>query len=112
MLPYIPEWKVATGIGLESKDWGIDLTATYVSDAFGTALNSPSPVTSSRQGLIDGGTIVDLSGYYQINDQARFVAGVHNLFEELMVTSRIPEGPRVNAPREFFVGFEILWERM
>jgi len=112
MLPYIPEWKVATGIGLESKDWGIDLTATYVSDAFGTALNSPAPVTSSRQGLIDGGTIVDLSGYYQINDQARFVAGVHNLFEELMVTSRIPEGPRVNAPREFFVGFEILWERM
>lgn len=109
-IPYIPEWKLAAGIGLESRDWGVDLIATYISDSFGTALNSNSPVTSSRQGLADGGTIVDLSGYYQLTNSARFIAGVHNVFEEVMVTSRIPEGPRVNAPREFYVGFEILWE--
>lgn len=110
-LPYIPEWKFTAGVGVETENWGVDLTATYLSDMFGTGLNSPFPVTSSRQGLIDGGTIVDLSCYYQINDQARFICGVHNLFEEVMVTSRIPEGPRANAPREFFVGFEILTEK-
>jgi hypothetical protein len=27
-----------------------------------------------------------------------------------MITSRLPEGPRVNAPREFYIGFEMLWE--
>ncbi len=109
-LPYIPEWKLTAGVGLETDVWGVDLTATYVSDTFGTALNSPVPVTSSRQGLIDGGVLVDLSSYYQINDRTRLIGGVHNVFEEVMVTSRIPEGARSNAPREFYVGFEMLWE--
>lgn len=109
-IPYIPDWKVAVGIGLETDVWGVDLAATYVSDTFGTALNSPVPVTSSRQGEIDGGMIVDLGAYYQINDRTKLIGGVHNLFEEVMITSRIPEGARVNAPREFYIGFEILWE--
>ena len=109
-IPYIHDWKVAVGVGLETDAWGVDLAATYVSDAFGTALNSPVPVTSSRQGEIDGGVIVDLGAYYQLNDQTKLIGGVHNLFEEVMITSRVPEGARVNAPREFYIGFEILWE--
>ena len=109
-IPYIPEWKVSAGISLETDTWGIDLAATYVSDTFGTALNSPVPVNSSRQGEIDGGLIVDLGAYYQINDRTKLLAGVHNLFEEVMITSRVPEGARGNAPREFYLGFEILWE--
>lgn len=109
-MPYIPEWKLAFGVGLETDRWGVDLSATYVSDTFGTALNSPVPVTSSRQGEIDGGMIVDLGAYYQLNETTKLIGGVHNLFEEVMMTSRIPEGARVNAPREFYVGFEMLWE--
>lgn len=109
-MPYIPEWKLAAGIGLESRTWGVDLIATYVSDTFGTALNSPVPVTSARQGLVDGGMIFDLSTYYHVNNRVKLLAGVHNLFEEVMITSRIPEGARANAPREFYVGMEILWE--
>lgn len=109
-IPYVPEWKLALGAGLHTETWGLDLTATYVSDSFGTANNSPVPLTTSRQGLIDGGVIVDLAGHYQINDRTKFVAGVHNLFEEAMITSRSPNGARVNAPREYFIGFEILWE--
>ncbi len=109
-IPYVPEWKVAAGIGLETDVWGVELAATYVSDAFGTALNSPVPVTSSRQGEIDGGMIVDLGAYYQINESTKLIGGVHNLFEEVMITSRIPEGARGNAPREFYIGFEMLWE--
>jgi len=109
-LPHIPEWKVAAGIGVETDMWGVDLSATYVSDTFGTALNSPVPVTSSRQGEVDGGTIFDLAGYYQLNNRTKIVGGIHNVFEEVMITSRIPEGPRTNAPREFYVGLEMLWE--
>lgn len=110
-LPYIPEWKVSAGVGLETDKWGIDLTGTYISDTFGTALNSSMPVTSSRQGIVDGGVIFDLSGYCQINEQMRLIGGVHNLFEEVMITSRIPEGPRANTPREYYIGLEILMER-
>ena len=54
--------------------------------------------------------VVDLAAFYRINDPTRLIGGVHTLFEEVMVTSRIPEGARVNAPREFYVGFEMLWE--
>lgn len=109
-IPYIPEWKVAAGIGLETDAWGVELAATYVSDTYGTALNSPVPVTSSRQGEIDGGVVVDLGAYYRINETTKLIGGVHNLCEEVMVVSRIPEGARVNAPREFYIGFEMLWE--
>ncbi len=109
-MPYIPEWKVAAGIGLETEIWGVDFAASYISDSFGTALNSPVPIDSSRQGLVDGGVLFDLAGYYHINNRIKLIGGVHNLFEEVMITSRIPEGPRVNAPREFYIGMEILWE--
>ena len=68
------------------------------------------PVTSSRQGEIDGGVVVDLGAYYRINETTKLIGGVHNLCEEVMVVSRIPEGARVNAPREFYIGFEMLWE--
>lgn len=109
-IPYVPGWKLAAGVGLETDVWGVELAATYVSDTFGTALNSPVPVTSSRQGEIDGGMIVDLGAYYRLNETTKLIGGVHNLFEEVMITSRIPEGARVNAPREFYIGFEMLWE--
>ena len=109
-LPYIPEWKLAVGAGLDSGVWGVDLLATYVSDTFGTARNLSSPDDSSRQGRIDGGFTVDLATYYQLNEQVKLVAGIHNLLDEQLTTSRIPEGPRTNAPRSFYVGFEMLWE--
>ena len=111
MMPYIPEWKVSAGIGVETDAWGVDLVGTYISDSFGTALNSPMPVTSSRQGEIDGDLIFDLGTYYQLNVRVKLIGGIHNLFEEVMVVSRVPEGPRANAPREFYVGMEILWEK-
>lgn len=111
MMPYIPEWKVSAGIGVETDIWGVDLVGTYISDTYGTALNSLNPVTSSRQGEIDGGVIIDLGSYYQLNDRVKLIGGIHNVFEEVMVVSRIPEGPRANAPREFYVGMEILWEK-
>lgn len=107
-MPYIPEWKIATGVGVETEKFGLDLSATYVSDTFGTALNSAVPVTSSRQGMVDGGVIVDLGTYYHVNNRVKVIGGIHNVFEEVMITSRIPEGPRANSPREFYIGMEIL----
>ena len=108
-IPYVPEFKVTAGIGLEAEKWGLDLSTSYVSDTFGTAQNRNSPKDSSRQGRIDGGFTVDLAAYYQITDSVRLVGGVHNLLDETMIVSRIPEGPRVNAPRQFYAGVEFEW---
>ena len=108
-LPYIPEWKIATGVGLESEKWGVDLSATYVSETFGTARNLEAPVDSAREGRIDGGFTVDLAAYVQVSDSVRLVGGVHNLLDETLVVSRIPEGARVGAPRQFYAGVEFRW---
>ncbi len=109
-IPYVPDLQMAAGVGLETDRWGIELSTTYVSDTFGTARNLDSPLDSSRQGKIDGGFIADLAGYYQLNDRLKLTGGVHNLLDQVLTTSRIPEGPRSNAPRMFYVGFEMLWE--
>lgn len=109
-LPYIPEWKFAVGTGLDAGVWGIDLLGTYVSDTFGTAKNLNSPGDTSREGRVDGGFTVDLAAHYQISEGVKLLAGIHNLLDETMTTSRIPEGPRSNAPRSFFVGVEMVWE--
>ena len=108
-IPYIPEWKLAMGIGLEAEKWGVDLSATYVSETFGTARNLDSPVDSAREGRIDGGFTVDLAGHLQITETLKLIGGVHNLLDERLTVSRIPEGPRTGAPRQFFVGFELQW---
>ena len=108
-IPYIPEWKLAFGAGLAAEHWGIDLAATYLSNTYGTAANLNSPVGSSRQGKIDGGVIFDLAANIQLSDTVKLIGGVHNVLDEVLSVSRIPEGPRNNAPREFYVGFEIQW---
>ncbi len=109
-LPYVPEWKFAVGTGLDGGRWGVDLLGTYVSDSFGTAKNLTSPDESAREGRIDGGFTVDLAAHYQISEGVKLLAGIHNLLDETLTVSRIPEGPRSNAPRSFYVGFEMTWE--
>ncbi|BCX48568.1 TonB-dependent receptor [Haloferula helveola] len=105
-IPYVPEWKLAAGIGYIAACWGVNLDANFTSHTYGTALNSPVPVTSARQGKVDALLTVDLSGYYEINDNWKLVGGLHNLFDERAVVTRLPEGPRTNLPRTWFAGVE------
>jgi Fe(3+) dicitrate transport protein len=105
-IPYVPEWKLAAGIGYEGEQWGASLDAVYTSHSHGTAKNLAAPVTSVREGKIDSLLTFDLNGFYQINENFRIVGGVENIFDERAVITRIPEGPRTNAGRTFFAGFE------
>lgn len=105
--PYVPEWKLAAGIGLHMEKWGANLDATYTSHQYGTAKNLDEPVTSSREGKIDSAFVVDLSGYYKIDDNWKLIGGVNNLFGEEYVTSRVPHGPRNARGRHLYAGFEV-----
>lgn len=107
-IPYVPEWKLAGGVGFHEENWGVNLDATYTSSTWGTGYNDdPRPGTqTSRDGKIDPLLIFNLSGYYEVRENVRLLAGVHNLFDERGVVSRIPEGPRSNAPRSIFAGVE------
>lgn len=108
-LPYVPEWKLAAGIGYSNECWGVSLDGSYVSSSFGTAANFDAPVDSARQGKIDSLLLFDLSGHYQINDSVKLLGGLANLTDERGIISRIPHGPRTNQGRTWYLGAEILF---
>ncbi len=111
-IPYVPEWKISAGVGLETEKWGANLDVTYTSSTFATGRNLDSPLdpqatAGAREGKIDSLFLVDLSGYYQITDNVKWLAGVSNLFDDRGVVSRIPRGPRANQGRYYYTGFEL-----
>lgn len=117
-IPYVPEWKFAAGIGLSGGKWAMNLDLNYLGSSWGSGWNgSPrvdNPATAanestptSRDGKIQALCQFDLSGHYQLNENVKLLAGVQNLLDERAIVSRIPEGPRTNAPRMIFGGAEI-----
>jgi Fe(3+) dicitrate transport protein len=109
-IPYIPEWKFATGISFVMEKWRVNLDASYVSSAWGSGYNGDPRPAGSNPSAIDGKTdsllIFDLTGHYQLNDNVRLVGGIQNLFDERGIISRAPLGARANAPQTIFAGFE------
>lgn len=109
-IPYIPEWKFATGIGLTRDKWAIHLDASYISTSWGTGYNDdPRPAgsnPSAMDGKIDSLLVFDLTGHYQLTDEVKLVGGIQNLFDERAIVSRAPLGARSNAPQMIFAGFE------
>lgn len=108
-IPYIPQWKLGTGIGLVLEKWGVNLDASYDSRSWGTGYNDDarSGNPSAMDGKIDPLLVVDLSGHYRVTDEFKLVGGIQNLFDERAIISRAPLGARANAPRMIFAGFEM-----
>lgn len=106
-MPYIPEWKIATGIGIDMQKWGANLDATWTSSMYGTAGNHSKPVTSVREGKIDSAVQIDVSGWYQLDENWKFIGGIYNVFDEENITSRLPHGPRNGRGRHLYAGFEV-----
>ncbi|MEM1083039.1 MAG: TonB-dependent receptor [Verrucomicrobiota bacterium] len=111
-IPYVPEWKLAAGIGVATECWGANLDMTYTSKTFGGARNLDAPIDPdpeglwAREGKIDALLLFDFSTYYQVTEQVKLIGGVDNIFDERGIVSRIPRGPRANNGRTAFVGFE------
>ena len=107
-IPYIPEFQGSFGIGFEAEKWGANLDATYIGESFGTAReDSAAAGSSSRNGAVGDGFTVDLSSYYQVNENVKLISGLSNLFDERYISSRLPDGARANPGRTVYAGFEI-----
>ena len=100
-VPYIPEFQLNFGTGVETDHWGVFLAATYVSETFTSASNVDGQVNGdgnldARFGKTDSYFVADLSGFYKVTDRIRVLGGVQNLFDTEYNVSRQPEGA---APR-------------
>lgn len=108
-IPYVPEWQIASGVGVAFDKWGANLDVTYRSASYGTADNISAPVTNQLQGKIDSVLLFDLSAYYQLSENMKLVGGIQNLTDEEYISSRMPLGARAGAPRQLFCGFEMTY---
>lgn len=109
-IPYVPQWKLATGIGFVQENWGVNLDAIYSSSTWGTGFNGddrPATLTPSiRDGKTEALLVFNLSAHYRLTENFKLLGGIHNLSDERGIVSRIPEGPRANAPRTYYAGVE------
>jgi Fe(3+) dicitrate transport protein len=108
-LPYVPEWKLAFGIGFNQGAGSLRLNGTWTDESYGTARNLDAPESSSREGKIDGGLVLDLSGSWELTETISVFTGIRNLLDETLLTSRLPEGPRNASPRTLYGGIQIIW---
>ncbi|MGF1614375.1 MAG: TonB-dependent receptor family protein [Gammaproteobacteria bacterium] len=110
-VPYIPEWQLSAGVGIESTNWGLDALLSYVDATFTSASNTRDQVNGNgnpdaRFGTTDDYWVVDFSGYYRLTKKAKMLAGVHNLFDEQYLVSRQPHGPRPGQARFAYLAVE------
>jgi Fe(3+) dicitrate transport protein len=111
-VPYIPEWQLSVGAGLEAPAWAVNVVASFVDETFTSASNTSEQVNGNgspdaRFGKTDDYWVLDVSGHYQLQKGVRALAGVHNLLDEEYLVSRQPHGPRPGKPRFAYVGLQV-----
>ncbi len=111
-VPYIPEYQVSAGTGLEFGKWGTFLDAVFVPSTYSDASNRgvqerPDGTPDARFGKNDSYFLLDVSVHYKLTDTARIIGGVQNLLDEEYIASRLPHGPRPGHPRFANVSLEV-----
>jgi Fe(3+) dicitrate transport protein len=111
-LPYIPRYMISAGTGMEFDRWGLYLDANYQPWTYTTASNTsdqmaPDGTLDARYGRTDSRVILDLSAHYRVSENAKVIAGIHNLLDEEYVASRLPHGPRPGQPLTAHIGLEV-----
>ncbi len=119
-LPYVPEYQLALGTGIESGKWGLYLDAYFQPETYASANNSAAlinpdanaaaglqPAADSRYGRVDRFLLLDAAFHYRLTDQTRLKVAVTNLLDWEYVASRVPIGPRPGPPRTWTAGMEV-----
>lgn len=111
-VPYIPEWAINLGTGVESNRWGAFISGSYVSETYTSASNvenqlNGNGIPDSRFGKTDSYFVTDISIFYRVTDIVKLFGGVQNLFDEEYIVSRQPHGPRGGAPLFAYAGIEL-----
>ncbi len=119
-LPYIPEYQLALGSGLERGPWGVYVDAYFQPATWASANNARElinpdanaaaglqPAADSRYGRVDAFLLLDAAVHYRLNDRTRVKLAVTNLLDWEYISSRVPIGPRPGAPRTWIGGIDV-----
>jgi Fe(3+) dicitrate transport protein len=97
-MPYIPEYQFSVGTGVHYKKVGMDISASFIDKMFSGADNDRT---------IGSHVVVDLSAYYDVTENMRLLANIHNLFDEVYASSHHPNYDRAGKPLTATIGFEV-----
>jgi len=111
-VPYIPEFTLSLGTGIEANKWNTYISGSYTSETFSSANNVTTQTNGegnpdARFGKTDAYFIVDVTASYKIKDEVKIFAGVQNLTDATYISSRQPEGPRTGMPMFAYAGIEM-----
>ena len=105
-VPYIPNYTVNLGTGIETEAFSLFLDANWVDSSYSTASNTTDP-TDLNVGETDDYILLDLSGRVKVTENTALTFNIYNLADEEYIVSRHPIGPRAGLRRMFLVGAEL-----
>jgi Fe(3+) dicitrate transport protein len=99
-LPYLPEHQLSIQISLQAEKWEFAASFKFVSEMLessgaGTELTGVSTVSNDQ---------LDLSAWYQYNQQMKLYLKLDNATDEAQIVSRRPFGARPGKPRQVIAG--------
>lgn len=111
-VPYIPEFKLNSFIGLQFKKLNTGFNISWQDDTFSTASETAEPVDINgdpdiRYGRIDEIFLIDWQISYAFTPDQEIFFKVNNLNDKEYLVSRHPHGPRAGAPRTVSGGFRL-----
>lgn len=102
-LPLVPEHQLTLNAGIDAERWRTHLTLNYVDEARSVA--GTGPIAAGER--IDGRTLLDFSGEYDVTSVATLFASVTNLTDETYNVAFRPAGARPGAPRSWLAGLKL-----
>ena len=99
-LPYLPEQQLSIETGLQGLQWQVSLLFKYLSE-----MSEAAGINTDLEGLMTDELLqVDLSSWYQVNDQLKLYGKIDNITDEEVIVSRRPFGARPGKPQQVIVG--------
>ena len=110
-VPYIPEFQLHAGVGIEVGKFRLTLDGTYIDDSYASGFNEGGQVNfagkyDSRYGEVPSYFVADFSVHYAVTDNTNLFATARNIFDEEYLVGRLPQGPRPGMPQQLLLGVE------
>lgn len=94
-LPYIPEHQLSVQAGVEMRDFGVNVAASYVGEMWEAVGSGDEPIPVPRT---DAMFLLDATAYVQLFEGVRLYVRGENLTLTKAIVSRHPYGARPNRP--------------